>query len=36
MREQARRMVAEAAAVDAAEDAEFGDARGDELPPELS
>jgi transposase len=36
LREQARRMVAEAAAVDAAEDAEFGDARGDELPPELS
>src|SRR5215212_1034513 len=33
LREQARRMVAEAAAVDAAEDAEFGDARGDELPP---
>jgi transposase len=36
LREQARGMVAEAAAVDAAEDAEFGDARGDELPPELS
>jgi transposase len=36
LREQARRMVAEAAAVDAAEDAEFGDARGDELPPELA
>ena len=36
LREQARRMVAEAAAVDAAEDAEFGDARGDELPAELS
>ena len=36
LREQARRMVAEAAAVDAAEDAEFGDARGDELPPELT
>ena len=29
-------MVAEAAAIDAAEDAEFGDARGDELPPELA
>jgi len=36
LREQARRMVAEAAAVDAAEDAEFGEARGDELPAELS
>ena len=36
LREQARRMVAEAAAVDAVEDAEFGDARGDELPPELA
>jgi transposase len=36
LREQARRMVAEAAAIDAAEDAEFGDARGDELPPELA
>jgi transposase len=36
LREQARRMVAEAAAVDAAEDAEFGDARGDELPSELA
>jgi transposase len=36
LREQARRMVAEAAAVDAVEDAEFGEARGDELPPELA
>jgi hypothetical protein len=36
LREQARRMVAEAAATDAAEDAQFGDARGDELPPELT
>jgi transposase len=36
LREQARRMVAEAAAADAVEDAEFGEARGDELPPELS
>jgi transposase len=36
LREQARRMVAEAAAVDAAEDAELGDARGDELPEELA
>ena len=36
LREQAGRMVAEAAAVDAAEDAEFGEARGEELPPELS
>jgi transposase len=36
LREQARRLVAEAAAIDAAEDAEFGDARGDELPAEWS
>jgi transposase len=36
LREEARRLVAEAAAIDAAEDAEFGDARGDELPPELA
>jgi transposase len=36
LREQAGRMVAEAAAIDAAEDAEFGEARGDELPPELA
>lgn len=34
--EQARRIVAEAAAVDAAEDEEFGDARGDELPEEFT
>ena len=34
LREQAGLIVAEAAAVDAAEDAEFGEARGDELPPE--
>jgi hypothetical protein len=32
----AREILAEADAVDAEEDAEFGDARGDELPPELS
>jgi transposase len=32
----AREILAEADAVDAAEDAQFGDARGDELPPELS
>jgi hypothetical protein len=36
LRQQARGIVAEAAAIDAAEDAEFGDARGDELPPELA
>jgi transposase len=36
LRAEAKRMVAEAAAVDAAEDVEFGaDRRGDELPPEL-
>ena len=34
--EQARRIVAEAAAVDAAEDEELGDARGDELPEEFT
>lgn len=34
--EQARRIVAEAAAVDAAEDDELGDARGDELPEEFT
>lgn len=34
MRRQAHRILEEAAAVDAAEDAEFGDRRGDELPPE--
>jgi transposase len=32
----AREILAEADAVDAEEDAQFGDARGDELPPELS
>jgi transposase len=32
----AREILAEADAVDAAEDAEFGDARGDELPPEMA
>jgi hypothetical protein len=36
LRREARRILAEAAAVDAAEDAEFGDRRGDELPPELA
>ena len=36
LREQAGRIVVEAAVVDAAEDVEFGDARGDELPPELT
>ena len=36
LREQAGRIVAEAAVVDAAEDAEFGEARGDELPPEFT
>lgn len=35
VREQAARMLAEAAEVDAAEDAEFGAARGDELPEAL-
>jgi transposase len=35
IREQVDRILAEADAVDAAEDARFGDARGDELPPEL-
>ena len=34
--EQARRIVAEAAAVDAAEDEQFGDACGDELPEEFA
>lgn len=34
-RAEAARILAEAAEVDAAEDAEFGDARGDELPKEL-
>ena len=36
LREQAVRMVAEAAAADAAEDVEFGGSRGDELPPALA
>jgi transposase len=36
LRGQAERLVAEAAAVDAAEDAEIGQARGDELPEELA
>jgi hypothetical protein len=36
LREQAAKIVAEAAAVDAAEDAEHGDRRGDELPPKFS
>lgn len=36
LKEEATRIMAEAAAVDAAEDAQFGDARGDELPPELA
>lgn len=35
LRKEAQRILAEAAAVDAAEDAEFGEARGDELPAEL-
>jgi transposase len=36
LRDEAARMLREAAEVDAAEDALFGDARGDELPPELA
>ncbi|MPZ96816.1 MAG: DDE transposase, partial [Propionibacteriales bacterium] len=36
LRAEAARIVAEAAEVDAAEDAEFGDARGDELPPQFA
>ncbi len=36
LRELAREMLAEAEAVDAAEDELYGDARGDELPPELA
>jgi transposase len=36
LRAEAKRILAEAAAVDAAEDAEFGDRRGDELPVELA
>ncbi len=35
IREEIERMLGEAAAVDAAEDEQHGDARGDELPPEL-
>lgn len=35
IREEVDRMLGEAAAVDAAEDEQHGDARGDELPPEL-
>lgn len=36
LREEVDRILEEAAAVDAAEDAQFGQARGDELPPELA
>jgi transposase len=36
IREEVERILAEADAVDAAEDARFGDARGDELPAELA
>jgi transposase len=36
IREEVARILAEADAVDAAEDEQFGDARGDELPPELA
>ena len=36
LRAQARRILEEAAAVDAAEDEEFGDARGDEIAPEFA
>ena len=36
MRAEARRILEEAKAVDAAEDEQFGEARGDELPPELA
>jgi transposase len=36
IREEVERMLAEAAETDAAEDAQFGSARGDELPPELA
>jgi hypothetical protein len=35
IREEVERMLGEAVAVDAAEDEQHGDARGDELPPEL-
>jgi transposase len=36
LRAQAEQIVAEAAQVDAGEDEQFGEARGDELPPELA
>lgn len=36
LRRQVKAILGEAAAVDAAEDAEFGDCRGDELPPEFA
>ena len=36
MRAEARRILAEAAATDDAEDEQFGESRGDELPPELA
>jgi transposase len=36
IREEVKRILAEADAVDAAEDERFGEARGDELPPELA
>lgn len=36
LRAEAEKILAEAAAVDAAEDEEFGDKRGDELPPEFA
>jgi transposase len=36
LRAEVERILAEAAAVDEAEDDQFGDARGDELPPELA
>ena len=36
IREEVERILGQAAAIDAAEDDQFGDARGDELPPELA
>ena len=36
LREQAAQLIADAEAIDAAEDEQFGDARGDELPAELA
>ena len=36
IRAEVARILGEAAAIDAAEDAQFGDTRGDELPPELA